>query len=67
MGSTSHHRTCRGCDEFVDLVIPVLQERGLFRTDYEGTTLREHPLQAGREPVCPRCRHADRSVVDATT
>jgi N-acetyl-S-(2-succino)cysteine monooxygenase len=31
-----------GCDEFVDLVIPVLQERGLFRTDYEGTTLREH-------------------------
>jgi N-acetyl-S-(2-succino)cysteine monooxygenase len=30
-----------GCDEFVDLVIPVLQERGLFRTDYEGTTLRE--------------------------
>ena len=25
----------------MDLVIPVLQERGLFRTDYEGTTLRE--------------------------
>jgi FMN-dependent oxidoreductase (nitrilotriacetate monooxygenase family) len=29
-------------DEFVDLVIPVLQRRGLFRTSYEGTTLREN-------------------------
>ena len=27
-------------DEFVDLVIPELQRRGLFRTAYEGTTLR---------------------------
>jgi alkanesulfonate monooxygenase len=31
-----------GCEDFVDLVIPVLQRRGLFRTEYEGTTLREH-------------------------
>ena len=31
-----------GLDDFVDLVIPVLQERGLFRKDYEGDTLREH-------------------------
>jgi FMN-dependent oxidoreductase (nitrilotriacetate monooxygenase family) len=31
-----------GCDDFVDLVIPVLQRRGLFRTEYEGTTLREN-------------------------
>jgi alkanesulfonate monooxygenase len=29
-----------GLDEFVDLVIPELQDRGLFRTEYEGTTLR---------------------------
>lgn len=29
-------------DAFVDLVIPELQERGLFRTEYEGTTLREN-------------------------
>jgi FMN-dependent oxidoreductase (nitrilotriacetate monooxygenase family) len=28
--------------DFVDMVIPVLQERGLFRRDYTGTTLREH-------------------------
>ncbi|MGD9881842.1 MAG: LLM class flavin-dependent oxidoreductase [Reyranella sp.] len=29
-------------DAFVDLVVPILQERGLFRTDYSGTTLRDH-------------------------
>ena len=31
-----------GLDDFVDQVVPELQRRGLFRTDYEGTTLREH-------------------------
>ncbi|PSH65205.1 LLM class flavin-dependent oxidoreductase [Phyllobacterium sophorae] len=29
-------------DDFVDQVIPILQERGLFRREYEGETLREH-------------------------
>lgn len=29
-----------GLDDFVDLVIPVLQERGLFRKEYESVTLR---------------------------
>lgn len=29
-------------DTFVDLVVPELQKRGLFRTAYEGTTLREN-------------------------
>ncbi len=29
-------------DAFVDQVVPVLQERGLFRADYTGTTLRDH-------------------------
>ena len=29
-------------DEFVDLVVPELQRRGVFRRDYEGTTLRDH-------------------------
>jgi FMN-dependent oxidoreductase (nitrilotriacetate monooxygenase family) len=28
--------------DFVDQVVPELQRRGLFRTDYEGTTLRDH-------------------------
>jgi len=31
-----------GLDDFVDLVIPELQSRGLFRSEYEGTTLREN-------------------------
>jgi FMN-dependent oxidoreductase (nitrilotriacetate monooxygenase family) len=31
-----------GLDDFVDLVVPELQRRGLFRTDYSGTTLRDH-------------------------
>jgi alkanesulfonate monooxygenase len=29
-------------DDFVERVIPELQGRGLYRRDYEGTTLREH-------------------------
>lgn len=29
-------------DDFVDLVVPELQRRGLFRTAYEGTTLRDN-------------------------
>lgn len=29
-------------EDFVNTVIPLLQERGLFRTEYSGTTLREH-------------------------
>ena len=29
-------------DDFVELVIPELQRRGLFRTAYEGSTLREN-------------------------
>ncbi|MDT0544632.1 MULTISPECIES: NtaA/DmoA family FMN-dependent monooxygenase [Streptomyces] len=36
------HLTPGGLDEFVDRVVPLLQERGAFRTRYEGTTLREH-------------------------
>jgi len=31
-----------GLDAFVDKVVPELQRRGIFRTDYEGTTLRDH-------------------------
>jgi alkanesulfonate monooxygenase len=31
-----------GLDDFVALVIPELQRRGLFRCEYVGTTLREH-------------------------
>jgi alkanesulfonate monooxygenase len=31
-----------GLDDFVTGVVPELQRRGLFRREYEGTTLREH-------------------------
>ena len=36
------HLTPGGLDEFVDKVVPELQDRGSFRTEYTGTTLREH-------------------------
>ncbi|WP_158921381.1 LLM class flavin-dependent oxidoreductase [Acidisphaera sp. S103] len=36
------HTVPSGLHEFVDLVIPELQRRELFRREYEGTTLREH-------------------------
>lgn len=31
-----------GLDDFVDKVVPELQRRGLFRTEYSGSTLRDH-------------------------
>ncbi|WP_152044872.1 LLM class flavin-dependent oxidoreductase [Aureimonas psammosilenae] len=31
-----------GLDDFVDKVVPELQKRGIFRREYEGTTLRDH-------------------------
>ena len=31
-----------GLEDFTQLVVPILQERGLFRTDYSGSTLRDH-------------------------
>jgi FMN-dependent oxidoreductase (nitrilotriacetate monooxygenase family) len=36
------HVTPGALDPFVDQVVPLLQERGVFRADYEGTTLRDH-------------------------
>ncbi|MFI1440027.1 NtaA/DmoA family FMN-dependent monooxygenase [Streptomyces fructofermentans] len=36
------HPAPGGLDEFVDRVVPLLQERGVFRTEYTGTTLRSH-------------------------
>jgi hypothetical protein len=31
-----------GLDDFVNKVVPELQRRGIFRTEYEGRTLREN-------------------------
>ncbi|MEV7193206.1 NtaA/DmoA family FMN-dependent monooxygenase [Streptomyces sp. NPDC093510] len=36
------HLTPGGLDDFVDKVVPLLQERGVHRTEYEGATLRSH-------------------------
>jgi len=36
------HLTPDGLDGVVDRVVPLLQERGVFRADYTGTTLRDH-------------------------
>ncbi|MGA5300262.1 NtaA/DmoA family FMN-dependent monooxygenase [Nucisporomicrobium flavum] len=36
------HVTPDGLDEFADAVVPLLQERGVFRTEYTGPTLRDH-------------------------
>ena len=41
-----------GIEDFVELVVPELQSRGVFRTEYEGSTLREN-LGLRR----PRSRH----------
>lgn len=36
------HHTPGGIDDFVDQVVPLLQEKGSLRTEYSGTTLREN-------------------------
>ncbi|GHF88748.1 FMN-dependent oxidoreductase (nitrilotriacetate monooxygenase family) [Amycolatopsis bartoniae] len=36
------HVTPGGLDPFADKVVPLLQERGVFRTEYSGETLRDH-------------------------
>jgi len=45
------HITPGGLDDFAARVVPLLQERGVFRTDYQGSTLRDHlglaPLPGG--------------------
>ena len=46
---------------FVEQVVPILQDRGLFRRDYEGTTLRANlglPIGEGGRSVSPPHRDA---------
>jgi FMN-dependent oxidoreductase (nitrilotriacetate monooxygenase family) len=40
--NVSPYFTPDGLDDVVDLLVPELQERGVYRTEYTGTTLREH-------------------------
>jgi len=45
-----------GLDDFVALVIPELQRRGVFRNEYAGTTLRDHlGLPRPRNQFFPAC------------
>lgn len=57
-------------NEFVDLVVPELQRRGLFRTAYEGTTLRENlglrrPTSSYLHPDAKRAAATVHSTEDA--
>jgi len=40
-----------GCEDFVEMITPELQRRGLFRNEYEGKTLREN---LGLKPAVSR-------------
>ena len=39
-GFIIHSSIPSGLQDFVELVVPILQERGIYRTDYESDTLR---------------------------
>jgi alkanesulfonate monooxygenase SsuD/methylene tetrahydromethanopterin reductase-like flavin-dependent oxidoreductase (luciferase family) len=45
-------------EAFTSLVVPVLQRRGLYRTDYSGTTFRDHLGLATPKPLLPDGSHA---------
>ncbi len=47
------HLTPHGLDEFVDTVVPLLQERGVYRSGYSGATLRENLGLSAVPPVVP--------------
>lgn len=50
-----------GCEIFVDQVVPLLQRRGVFRTDYAGPTLRDHlglPYPESQYATVPQSRRA---------
>ena len=51
-------------DDFCTLVVPELQRRGLFRTEYEGHTLRENLGLPRPESVYTRSAAAGRPRVD---
>jgi FMN-dependent oxidoreductase (nitrilotriacetate monooxygenase family) len=52
------HITPGGLDDFAGQVVPILQERGVFRSEYTGTTLREHLGLNALPPAEPGARPA---------
>ena len=63
------HTVPAGLDDFVDLVVPELQRRNLFRREYEGATLRDHlglPRPANRFfPQPPKADASSPALADA--
>ncbi|UUN29725.1 NtaA/DmoA family FMN-dependent monooxygenase [Streptomyces sp. FIT100] len=57
------HLTPGGLDDLVDRVVPLLQEKGVFREEYAGTTLRDH--LGLRRPDLTR-RHSRPSTTEAS-
>ena len=58
------HITPGGLTPFVDQVVPLLQERGVFRADYTGTTLRDH---LGLDPITPLSRPGETTTARAAS
>jgi FMN-dependent oxidoreductase (nitrilotriacetate monooxygenase family) len=58
------HITPGGLDVFADTVVPLLQERGVHRTEYEGSTLRDH-LGLAHPDVRPQHPYGDGQLVEA--
>jgi alkanesulfonate monooxygenase SsuD/methylene tetrahydromethanopterin reductase-like flavin-dependent oxidoreductase (luciferase family) len=56
------HITPGGLTPFVDRVVPLLQERGVFRAQYTGATLRDH---LGLAPLAPPRRSASAATTRA--
>jgi FMN-dependent oxidoreductase (nitrilotriacetate monooxygenase family) len=50
-----------GVDAFVDEVVPILRDRGIYPTDYEGVTLRDHLGLPDQYGIDPRVLHATAS------
>jgi hypothetical protein len=57
------HITPGGLDDFAQRVVPILQERGVFRATYDGSTLREH---LGLRPLDPEGRRDAATVADSS-
>jgi hypothetical protein len=58
------HITPGGLDGFADTVVPLLQEKGNYRTEYDGTTLRDN---LGLAPLGEQARHQTHRQTDRQT
>lgn len=56
-----------GLEDFVDMVVPELQRRGLFRSEYEGATLRENLGIPRPGNALAATRRADRRETETAT